>query len=66
MSFFLFNKIRDTVTGGSVLASGAQPPASVTHFFQSSLYFGQKLIVTTDRVKYGGRTLPKNGYMITF
>ena len=26
-------KIRDTVTGGSVLASGAQPPASVANFF---------------------------------
>ena len=30
-------KIPDTVTGGSVLASGAQPPASVTICFQSSL-----------------------------
>ena len=27
-------KIRDTVTGGSVLASGAQPPASVANFFR--------------------------------
>jgi hypothetical protein len=26
----LYLKVRDTVTGGSVLASGAQPPASVT------------------------------------
>ena len=27
-------KIRDTVTGGSVLASGAQPPVSVVNFFR--------------------------------
>ena len=27
-------KIRDTVTGGSVLASGAQPPESVANFFR--------------------------------
>ena len=29
-----FKKIRDTVTGGSVLASGAQPPESVANFFR--------------------------------
>ena len=27
-------KKSDTVTGGSVLASGAQPPASVANFFR--------------------------------
>jgi hypothetical protein len=33
-------KIRDTVTGGSVLASGAQAPASVTNFSsQSGIHF---------------------------
>ena len=37
-------KIRDTVRGGSVLASGTQPPASVTHFFS-----GQKLLSGTNR-----------------
>jgi hypothetical protein len=45
------------VTGGSVLASEAQPPASVTIFFQSSSFFywwGQ-----TPGFKYGGSTLPK-------
>jgi hypothetical protein len=31
--FITLEKIRDTVTDGSVLASGAQPPASVTNFF---------------------------------
>ena len=36
----LYNKIRDTVTGGSVLASGAQPPASVTNLFP--VVFGVK------------------------
>jgi hypothetical protein len=30
-----FKKICDTITGGSVLASEAQPPASVTNFFHS-------------------------------
>ena len=30
--------IRDTVTGGSVLASGAQPPASVTNVFHSEAH----------------------------
>ena len=45
------------VTGGSVLASGAQPPASFTDFIWS------KRLVTerqTDRVNYGGSTLRKN------
>ena len=36
-------KIRDTVTGGSVLASGAQPPASVTNF--CSIQSGTPIIV---------------------
>ena len=31
----VFKKILDAVTGGSVLASGAKPPASVTNFIQS-------------------------------
>ena len=34
--FDSYEKIRDMVTCGSVLASGAQPPASVTNFFQSA------------------------------
>jgi hypothetical protein len=47
-------KNRDMVTGGNVLASGAQPPASVTNVFQSSLL---KILLLhpdtrTDRVTY--------------
>ena len=33
-SVTILKKIRDTVTGGSVLASGAQPPVSVAIFFR--------------------------------
>ena len=55
------------VIGGSVLASGAQPPASVTNFFP--VVFGVKFYcyirtdTRTDRVTYGGSTLPKNIYI---
>ena len=55
-------KIRDTVTGGSVLASGAQPPASVKK--KILVVFGQNFIGAdrqkTPWVTYRGSTLPKN------
>ena len=49
-----------------MVASGAQSPASVTNLFP--VVFGVKFYCygrtdpgqTPDRVKYGGRTLPKN------
>ena len=49
------------VTGGSVLASGAQPPASVTDLIWSKrLVMERHIDRRTDRVNYGGSTLPKN------
>ena len=52
-------RICETVTGGSVLSCGAQPPASVTNSFP--VVFGVKFYCYRhpDRVKYGGSTLPK-------
>ena len=58
-------KIRDAVTGGSVLASAAQPPVSVTKI--SSHICAIFLLVRTERQKdrqtpwvtYGGSTVPK-------
>jgi hypothetical protein len=44
----------EAVTGGSVLASGEQPPATVIHVLLLFSFFG-----VTDRVKYGGSTLSK-------
>ena len=59
-------KICDTITCGSVLASGAQTPASVMKLFP--VVFGAKFYCLgrtepgekPDRVNYGGSTLPKN------
>ena len=55
-------QIHDTVTGGSVLASGAEPPARVTNpvVFVAKCYCYRQRDSRTDRVKYGGSTLPKN------
>ena len=57
----------DTVTGGSVLASGAPPPASVTNCFPvvfcAKLYFYSR----TDRPsQVWSSTLPKHRKMVKF
>jgi hypothetical protein len=54
----MIEKFCDTVTGGIMLASGAQPPVSVTHIFSP---VGEKLLSQTNRVKYKAAHCLKRG-----